>query len=124
MRLLGERKDPIDLADPQSGTITTGWNEVPSLIYGRKRLGAPEDEGALPLPARYRFVVRIRNTEGGAKVTVKADEETNFQILTGTDKESGREYYKDRWRSTPTHTMREHEFLTALGKRLGEATKH
>ena len=72
----------------------------------------------MPLPVRYRLDLTMTETESGFNVSVVADEETNFLILTGVDNETGQGYYRDDWRRTPSQTTREHEFLVALGRAL------
>ena len=112
LRLLARRRDPIELAEPGVGRVTTTWTNGPSLIHFHERLGAPGTRS--PLPARYRLSITLTEEQEGTKVTVIAEEETNFLILTGTDPNTGRAYYRDDWRATPTRTARENELLQPL----------
>ena len=114
LETLGSKRVPIELANEARGTVSTGWVEAPSLRWRRRRLGDRSEGAGVPLPARYRLDVALSETEDGVRVTVVADEETNFLILTGVDTETGLGYYRDDWRRTPTRTVREHEFLSAL----------
>ena len=84
------------------------------MIWQRRRLGDRSETGGVALPVRYRLDLTMIETDAGMKVTVVADEETNFLILTGVDNATGQGYYEDNWRRTPTQTAREHEFLVAL----------
>jgi hypothetical protein len=119
LRVLGASRVPIELANEDTGNLSTGWAEGYSLIWQRRRLGDRSEGGGARLPARYRLDLTMTETDAGMKVSVVADEETNFMILTGVDNETGQGYYRDDWRRTPSQTTREHEFLLALGRALG-----
>jgi hypothetical protein len=119
LKVLGSARVPIELANEGTGALSTGWGEGYSLIWNRRRLGDQSEAGGTPLPARYRLDLTMTETDSGVKVSVVADEETNFLILTGVDNETGQGYYEDDWRRTPSQTTREHEFLVALGRALG-----
>lgn len=123
LELLSERGAGVALADRQAGRIATGWVEAPSLIYRRERVGTESDTAARPVPARYRLEIRIRQTNGSTRVAVEAEEQTNFLILSGVDRTTGREYTQDRWRPTPTFTAREDEFLQELRRRFPEGAQ-
>jgi len=112
--VLQRRDEDVELLDRQRGRLTTGWNEAPSLIHFRRRLGDSGESARVPLPARYRLLVRVSRVDERIRVEVTADEETNFLILTGTDPETGRAYYRDQWEATSTRTQREHRWLEDL----------
>ena len=118
LEVLGAQRVPIELADESRGTISTGWAEGYSLIWRRRRLGDRTEDGGQPLPVRYRLDLTMTETGSDLRVSVVADEETNFLILTGVDNETGQGYYRDDWRRTPSKTAREHKFLLALGRAL------
>lgn len=118
LQVLGSNRVPIELANEDRGTLSTGWAEGYSLIWQRRRLGDRSEGGGVPLPARYRLDLTMTETESGLSIKVVADEETNFLILTGVDNETGQGYYRDDWRRTPSQTTREHEFLVALEQAL------
>ena len=118
LEALGSDRVPIELANEDRGTLSTGWAEGYSLIWRRRRLGDRSENGGVPLPVRYRLDLTMTETETGFNVSVVADEETNFLILTGVDNETGHGYYRDDWRRTPSNTTREHEFLLALRRAL------
>jgi hypothetical protein len=118
LEVLGANRVPIELANEGAGVIATGWADGASLIWQRRRLGDRSEAGGLPLPVRYRLDLKMTETDAGVTVSVVADEETNFLILTGIDNETGLGYYRDDWRRTPTKTTREHEFLVALKRAL------
>jgi len=114
LEVLGSDRVPIELANEGRGTLATGWAEGYSLIWRRRRLGDRSEGGGVPLAVRYRLDLTMTETDSGLLVSVVADEETNFLILTGVDNETGHGYYRDDWRRTPSKTTREHEFLLAL----------
>jgi len=118
LQVLGSERVPIELANEGRGTVATGWAEGYSLIWRRRRLGDRSEGGGVPLPVRYRLDLTMTETDSGLLVSVVADEQTNFLILTGVDHETGHGYYRDDWRRTPSKTTREHEFLLALGRAL------
>lgn len=117
--VLRQRDEETELIDPDRGRITTGWTEAPSLIHSRRRLGERGEDASLPLPARYRLLIRVSRIDERTRVEVDAEEETNFLILTGTDPQTGRSYYRDRWEPTSTRTQREHRWLQDLRQELG-----
>jgi hypothetical protein len=119
LEVLGASRVPIELAIEDSLTLATGWAEGNSLIWQRRRLGDRSETGGTPLPVRYRLDLTMTETDAGMRVSVVADEETNFLILTGVDNETGQGYYENDWRRTRSGTTREHEFLLALGRALG-----
>ena len=118
LEVLGSERVPLELANEGRGTLATGWAEGYSLIWRRRRLGDRSEGGGVPLPVRYRLDLTLTETDSGLKVSVVADEETNFLILTGVDNATGHGFYHDDWRRTPSQTTREHEFLIALGLAL------
>jgi hypothetical protein len=118
LEVLGTNRVPIELANEGKGSISTGWAEGTSLIWRRRRLGDRSEAGSIPLPVRYRLDLQVTETDVGVDVSVVANEETNFLILTGIDNETGLGYYRDDWRRTPTKTTREHEFLVGLRRAL------
>lgn len=121
VQVLQERDEDPELLDRERGRLTTGWEEAPSLIHYRRRLGDSGEDARVPLPARYRLLVRVSRIDERTRVEVTAEEETNFLILTGTDPQTGRSYYRDRWEPTATRTQREHRWLEDLREELGGA---
>lgn len=117
--VLQRREEDPELLDRQQGRITTSWKEAPSLIHFRRRVGIGGEESPVPLPSRYRLVVRVSRVDERTLVDVTADEQTNFLILAGTDPQTGKAYYSDRWERTATRTQREHRWLEDLREEVG-----